>query len=829
VKKLILVVGLPVLVLIAAEVWVSLDYARTSAAVLNELRQLRDPNVERLRQQAAALRIDNERRSLFVTTFVANIGATIGVLLTIFGAWFSVQQFLGARTRERLDRAASELNEIWKGLMSDQAETRAASVASLRQFISPDKAEYHGRVASALAICGRTDDAAVSRTLVPVVEDAFHELDHATISKVSWRGIRLPNVNLDGVDLSHVDLREAVLEGAVLVRCNLSGARLDGALLNDVDGTEITAQRTSFAGASLRNARFARSSMQGADLRKTDLLFTDLDRTNLTGALLPTDHSALRISRNWRNAVLDEDIRRTMIDRYGDVTGGPRILMVTWEYPPYVTGGGWTAAYNFISEMRLLGREITLIVPWSTNALDHSIFGGDVEVIGTGAEEGRPRGEREFYYSGYSGYSAGFQRFKADIDEELLGAYLAPTRSVLRLVSDFRIRARETVRQRKIAFDVVHAHDWLALEAAMPIAFDAGKPLVAHLHSTETDRQKEPSRRIAAVENAGCKAAAEIIVPSRKLAATVRKACSVPADRRIHVIPNPPSPADSPSRGQFGTDRVIFLGRLTWQKAPDVFVEIANRVRESVETSEFIMFGDGDELRSTAELIDRLRPIKPVVSRPRRSSYGTNELTMEFDRIRQVDFDATTHSISPRSSPLVSAPPRSFLYEVGDHDISVVPLQGFKHFTHHLSYADRHYLIATNLLPGYAASPERFVVLGGTLPWHQRYLALDEATVLVVPSRSEPFGMVILEAMQSGVPVVCTDRAGALEWVTPAAVFDPANVEPTAASIVKLLTDEPTWINAVESQRASFERYLASADWRKLDAVWKQSDPSSCQ
>lgn len=828
-RLLIAVVAVPLLLLLVAEVWISLDYARTSAAVLNELRRTNDPNTERLRQQAVALRIDNERRSLFVTTFVANIGATAGVLLTIFGAWFSVQQFLGARLRERLDRAASELNEIWQGLMSDQGEKCAASVAALRQYISMDKAEYHGRVASALAICGRTDDATVSRTLVPVVEDAFREINHIAISRVSWRGIRLPNADLAGVDLRHVDLRDAVLDGAILRRCNLSGARLDGASLVDADCTGVTAELTSFAGASLERARFAQATLRGADLRKAGLLFTDLDAANLTGTTLPADLSALRLSRNWRNATLDDDVRRTMIERYGDSARGPRILMIAWEYPPYVTGGGWTATFNYITEMRLLGREITLLVPWPESALDLSVFGGDLEVIGTGAEEGRPGGKREFYYSGYSGYSSAFQRFKADVDEELLGAYLPPTRSVMRLVSDFRVKARQAVRDRQLTFDVVHAHDWLALEAAMPIALDAGKPLIAHLHSTETDRQKEPSRRIAAVERAGCQSAAQIVVPSRELAATVREVCSVPPDHTIHVIPNPPSPADSAARGQFGTDRVIFLGRVTWQKGPDVFVRIADQVRASVKTSEFFIFGDGDELRTTAELIDSFRSVKPTVSKPRKPMHGPADLPMEFDRIRQVDFDPRTHAIVPRSSPIVAANPGTFLYEIGDSSISIVPVQGFKHFTHHLYYSDKHFLIATDLLPGYSAAQDRFVVLGGMLPWHERHLAFDEATVLVVSSRSEPFGMVILEAMQSGVPVVCTNRAGALEFVTPAAVFDPSTgVESAAATITKLLTHEPTWISAVESQRASIEKYLASARWRKLDTLWTEIYANSC-
>jgi glycosyltransferase involved in cell wall biosynthesis/uncharacterized protein YjbI with pentapeptide repeats len=821
--RVLIAAGAFLLLLVLFQLMIALRYAHTSAVVMQELRSSRDPNAERLRQQAAALRIENEQRTWIVTSFLANIGAGVGMLLAMVGAFISVQQFVNARSRERLDRAATELNDLWEGLLAEQPEKRAASVAALRQFLTPDKAEYHGRVASALAICGRDNDPVVSRTLVPVVEDAFRLLSHDIIAGVSWRGIHLPGVNLAGMDLHNLDLREAVLDGAVLAGANLSAARLHGASLLDADARNAIADDASLTGASLHRASLECASLRNADLRKADLLFTDLKNAVLTGATLPADDSVLRRSRNWRGAELDPPVRKSMIERYGDVAGAPRVLMLMWEYPPYVTGGGWTAAYNFVSELRLLGRSITLLVPWPTSAIDLSIFGGEVEVIGTGSDEDRPRSQREFYYSGYSGYSSGFQRFKADVDEELAGAYVAPTHSIMRLVSDFRTKARDAVREHELQFDLVHAHDWLALEAAMPIAQDAGKPLIAHLHSTERDRQKEPSRRIAAVEHAACQAAAEIVVPSSVLEATVRETCGVPEERTIQVIANPPSTADSPSRGQFGTDRVIFLGRLTWQKAPDLFVRIADRVRDDIPTAELIMFGDGDELRKTAELIDTLRPLKPSAAQ-RRGSYERPEVPMEFERIRQVDFHPATHSFTLRSSPILSAHPGSFLHHVGDHVLSIVPVQGFKNYTHHLYYSDQHFLIATDLLPGYAAARDRFVVLGGTLPWHQRHLALDEATVVVIPSRSEPFGMVILEAMQSGVPVVCSNRAGALEFVRPAAVFDPQNeLESAAAQVVTLLTNEKAWIEAVESQRASVDQFVASAPWRKLDELWREA------
>jgi glycogen synthase len=44
---------------------------------------------------------------------------------------------------------------------------------------------------------------------------------------------------------------------------------------------------------------------------------------------------------------------------------------------------------------------------------------------------------------------------------------------------------------RHETFDVIHAHDWMTYPAGLAIAAQSGKPLVAHLHSTEFDRSGE--------------------------------------------------------------------------------------------------------------------------------------------------------------------------------------------------------------------------------------------------------------------------------------------------------------------------------------------------
>ena len=65
------------------------------------------------------------------------------------------------------------------------------------------------------------------------------------------------------------------------------------------------------------------------------------------------------------------------------------------------------------------------------------------------------------------------------------------------------------------------------------------------------------------------------------------------------------------------------------------------------------------------------------------------------------------------------------------------------------------------------------------------------ATVFVYPSLYEGFGIPPLEAMSSGCPVVCSDRASIPEVVGDAGLyFDPTNVEELRAVLERVATDE---------------------------------------
>jgi glycosyltransferase involved in cell wall biosynthesis len=64
------------------------------------------------------------------------------------------------------------------------------------------------------------------------------------------------------------------------------------------------------------------------------------------------------------------------------------------------------------------------------------------------------------------------------------------------------------------------------------------------------------------------------------------------------------------------------------------------------------------------------------------------------------------------------------------------------------------------------ASQADGVIFHGSVPRHVLFNAYESSDVLVFPTLSDGFGMVVTEAMSRGVPVITTDRAGAADLVT---------------------------------------------------------------
>jgi glycogen(starch) synthase len=167
-----------------------------------------------------------------------------------------------------------------------------------------------------------------------------------------------------------------------------------------------------------------------------------------------------------------------------------------------------------------------------------------------------------------------------------------------------------TRRVAGMKYDLVHAHDWMTFPAGVEIARRAGAPLVVHVHSLEYDRAGHGADRdIVSIERQGLEHATRVIAVSYYTRSLINRVHGTPLDK-ISVVHNgvyerETVQAYSEQRTSKGPV-VLFLGRVTFQKGPEYFVQAAARVLEHVPDAVFIMAGSGDMLPRMRALVDSL-------------------------------------------------------------------------------------------------------------------------------------------------------------------------------------------------------------------------------
>jgi glycosyltransferase involved in cell wall biosynthesis len=119
------------------------------------------------------------------------------------------------------------------------------------------------------------------------------------------------------------------------------------------------------------------------------------------------------------------------------------------------------------------------------------------------------------------------------------------------------------------------------------------------------------------------------------------------------------------------------------------------------------------------------------------------------------------------------------------------------------------------------------VELKGKLDWREREKAFFDAAVVVVTSRFEPFGMVVLEAMQHGVPVLFPKSAGVAEVVRSGVAIDPCYVTGTSDVICRLLNDDAYWSQIVQAQYDDIDDYAKRGYEEDLIKVWNSAGAQS--
>lgn len=113
------------------------------------------------------------------------------------------------------------------------------------------------------------------------------------------------------------------------------------------------------------------------------------------------------------------------------------------------------------------------------------------------------------------------------------------------------------------------------------------------------------------------------------------------------------------------------------------------------------------------------------------------------------------------------------------------------------------------------------VALPGTLSRGQVAWAMQNAAVFVLPSRVEPFGIVVLEALRAGRPVVVSRRGGAPEIVRDGReglVVDPFDTCALAGAIARVLDDDALGERLASAGAARVDEF----GWAEIAARYRE-------
>lgn len=130
-----------------------------------------------------------------------------------------------------------------------------------------------------------------------------------------------------------------------------------------------------------------------------------------------------------------------------------------------------------------------------------------------------------------------------------------------------------------------------------------------------------------------------------------------------------------------------------------------------------------------------------------------------------------------------------------------------------------HELLIKTAKNGLSAS----VVFSGFVRSEQKRKLLNRADVFVMPSVSEPFGLVALEAAQRHTPVIVSTNSGVSEVLSSAIRLDFWDINKMAESIVELVTNQSKSDLQVDGQLKDLSKQTWKNSAQKIKDVYKKA------
>ena len=278
--------------------------------------------------------------------------------------------------------------------------------------------------------------------------------------------------------------------------------------------------------------------------------------------------------------------------------------MLGWELPPHNSGGLGVACYHMSKALAIHGAKIDFVIPYRAEYP-----------------------EIDFMTIHSATNLSPLERYG-------LGAYDSNTILDKSIVQDDinDLKYMRGVQKRYIRFvenlvltnkpDIIHAHDWLTMEAGMRAKELSDAPLVVHVHATEFDRSggENGNPLVHEIEYQGLMMADRIIAVSNITKNIIVERYEIPAEK-IEVVYNAIDVGALNNGYEYDFSTYSYLEllknegytvistvtRFTVQKGLTNFIKAAARALEKYDKLAFLLAGDGEQRDELIQLAADLR------------------------------------------------------------------------------------------------------------------------------------------------------------------------------------------------------------------------------
>ncbi|MEX2564621.1 MAG: glycosyltransferase family 4 protein [Cyclobacteriaceae bacterium] len=306
-----------------------------------------------------------------------------------------------------------------------------------------------------------------------------------------------------------------------------------------------------------------------------------------------------------------------------------KVLMFGWEFPPHISGGLGTACQGIVKGLIHHDVNVVMVVPKAYGDEGTERFrllsAENVPVSSSGFYAKKLKEKLRFFeinspvlpYIHPDEYEQYFKSLPSKTNPGSLGDPGTVSfrfsgqygTGLMTEVWNYALVAGEIARTND--FDIIHAHDWLSFPAAILAKSISNKPLIVHMHSTEFDRAGENvNHQIFEMERQAMESADQVIAVSgftKQIIVDkyhIHPSKVIPIHNAVEQLQEAPAVKTGKRSGEI---IISYLGRVTFQKGPEYFIEAASKVLNKDNRFRFVMAGNGNLLNKMIEMTARLR------------------------------------------------------------------------------------------------------------------------------------------------------------------------------------------------------------------------------